>query len=669
MLPILFFAIGTSQSLAQEPYASTGSSTSTVSSSTTAINSGTRSASVAMDVFEESSERSKNYEVEPPQNEGRFHPKDLWVSYPNRRELFLEIQDVINHLTHERKELAFIGLDRIISTQKKLAIRNLPVLSMALARESRIARSQGDNDGAKELLYTAAKISPELFQLHLARLQLSLSSSSMNLGAHAGILADYFQSRVLTFRNQRGLFFETYLLVMISLFLSIIVFTVIQTLKYARYIVYTFARLLPSVFSQVHVAMLGILVLCAPLAFGIGWLLSFGVLVVALWSFQKDSERYVGYFSWLVLLFVPAFLILTSAFISNQKSADQDVLTVFNDADSQRAYGKLLKYSKTSEGQKNLYAHMALAFSDWSDGKYEQSLGTYSHVLTLEPNNPMLLNNKGKLLYFTGKTEAAKKHFQLAVKDGGFAEPLLNYASLVLDEGKFEAAQAALARARRINAELTQSYGDISAGASTAEKLLFISPDESFAWNNLISNGFTQAWGKAFSIFRQTGNPLSPILVTGFLFIVGIIGLILVRNKKILGMYIPCTKCGRPTRWVARSNHCDQCQSVFLRSESIDPAKRQRKKERVERYEGRIALFEKLASVLPGLSDIAVDRAIAGFFRLCIFSFLLLGFLISSEIGASAFGLGTHAFYFLEALFGSFMAVMMLLSVRRVLRA
>ena len=463
--------------------------------------------------------------------------------------------------------------------------------------------------------------------------------------------------------------FETYLLVMISLALSIIVFTVIQTLKYARYIVYTFARLLPSVFSQVHVAMLSILVLCTPLAFGIGWLLSFGLLVVALWSFQKDSERYVGYFSWLVLLFVPAFLVITSAFISNQRSTDQAVLTVFNDVDSQRAYEKLLKYSKTLDGLMDLQAHMALAFSDWSDGKYDQSLGTYSRVLKFEPNNPMLLNNKGKLLYFTGETEAAKKHFQLAMKNGGFAEPLLNYASLVLDEGKFEAAQAALARARRINAELTQSYGDISAGASTAEKLLFVRPEETFAWNNLVSNGFTQVWDKAFSIFRQTGNPLSPILVTGLLFIVGIIGLILERNKKNLGMYIPCTKCGRPTRWVARSNHCDQCQSVFLRSESIDPSKRQRKKEKVEKYEGRIAFFEKIASPLPGLSDIAVDRAIAGFVRLCIFSFLLLGFLVSSEIRASAFGLGTHAFYFLEALFGSFTAVMMLLSVRRVFRA
>ena len=159
------------------------------------------------------------------------------------------------------------------------------------------------------------------------------------------------------------------------------------------------------------------------------------------------------------------------------------------------------------------------------------------------------------------------------------------------------------------------------------------------------------------------------MLVTGLLFIVGIIGIILARNKKSLGMYIPCTKCGRPTRWVARSNHCDQCQSVFLRSESIDPAKRQRKKEKVEKYEGRIAFFEKVTSVLPGLGDIAVDRAIVGFLRLFLFSFLLVGFVISSEIRASAFGLGTHAFYFLEALFGSFMAVMMLLSVRRVFRA
>ena len=62
-------------------------------------------------------------------------------------------------------------------------------------------------------------------------------------------------------------------------------------------------------------------------------LLLFGLLIVTLWSFQKDSERYVGFLSWLVLLLVPAFLIATSTFISNQKSIDTDILSVLNDLD------------------------------------------------------------------------------------------------------------------------------------------------------------------------------------------------------------------------------------------------------------------------------------------------------------------------------------------------
>ena len=663
IVPILFVVMGISQSWGQGPTPPAEVVTATVPSSTVASEVGTNSTTVAMDLFEDSADKSAKLKF------ADMHPRNLWVPYPDRRELTTEIKSVVDHLSHQRRELASIALDRIVSIRTKLGIRNLPLLSTALARESRISRSKGDIEYATALLNTAAQVSPELFQVHLARLQLSVTSRPTSLGDHAGIITDYLKSRVVSYRNQRGFVFQTFLLVMMSLALAIIVFTVVQVLKYTRYIVYTFARLLPSVFSQVHVAMLGVLVLCTPLAFGIGWMLSLGLLIVTLWSFQKDSERYVGFFSWLVLLLVPVFLIVTSTFISNQKSIDSDILSVLNDLDSEHAYEKVLNYSKTSAGSKNIHAQMAVAFSAWVERDYNRATMTYSAALNQDPNSSMLLNNKGKLLYFTGEKEKAKEHFQLAMKNGDFAEPLLNYASLILDEGKFEAAQAALARARRINPRMTQSYGDISAGTATAEKLLFIKPSEMFAWRNVTSNSFTQAWETSTSLFRQSGNPLNPILVSSLLFIVGIVGMILVRNKKSLGMYIPCTKCARPTRWVSRTNHCDQCQSVFLRSESIDPAKRQRKKIRVENYQSRITLFEKVMSPLPGLSDVATDRAVTGFVRLLLFSFLFVGVLIFSKIRISAFGLGTHAFYFMEAGFGTLMVLMILLSVRRAYRA
>lgn len=667
-LPILFLALVATPAEAQETSLSTGTSSLAVNNSTVSSDNETRSASVAMDLFEAPAATSESEKLNELNSKDKLHPKDFWVPYPSRRELQAEVKNVVNHFSHQRRELAHIGLDRIESIQKKLGIVNIPILSMALARESRISRSKGDIDESLRLLDIAAKISPELFQLHLIRLQSSLTTQPMSIGTHAEILKDYVMSRVLTFRNQRGFAFEAFILFMMSIAAAIVVFIVVQTLKYMRYIVYSFARLLPSAFSQVHVAMLGVLVLCTPVAFGIGWFLSFGLLVATLWSFQKKGERYVGFFSWLFLLLVPVFLIITSAFISSEKSIDQDILTVLNDADSHHAHKRLAVYSKTSNGSRELNVLTALAFSNWYDREYQQSLKAYSEALRIEPNNAILLNNKGKLLYFTGDKKEAKKHFQLAMGSGEYAQPVLNYASLILDEGKFEAAQAALTRARRIDPRITKSYGDISAGVSTGEKLLFIRPNDRFAWKNLGINGLTRAWEDAVSLFRQSGNPLHPVLVLTLLFVLGLVGLMLARNREVLGMFIPCTKCARPTRWVREASHCDQCQSVFLRSDNIDPEKRKRKKQKVEKYQNRIAWFEKAVSLLPGLSDISTDRAVRGFLRLSLFCFLLSAFFGSAQIRAGAFGLATHVPYLFEVGFGMLTALMIVLSMRRAFR-
>ena len=132
---------------------------------------------------------------------------------------------------------------------------------------------------------------------------------------------------------------------------------------------------------------------------------------------------------------------------------------------------------------------------------------------------------------------------------------------------------------------------------ATAEKHCSSSPAKCLHGRTLL-NSFTKH-GRHRPLFRQSGNWLT-YLVSSLLFIVGIVGKILVRNRRVW----ECTSRVlnvRDLQGGLSHNHCDQCQSVFLRSESIDPAKRQRKKT-VEKYQSRI-FIRKVMSPLPGLSD------------------------------------------------------------------
>jgi tetratricopeptide (TPR) repeat protein len=595
--------------------------------------------------------------------------EELWIAYATENEVKALIGKLVEHTNREHLELAEIVVAKIHRLQSALGLKNIPILTMSLARDARVLYSREKPLLAFRFLDSAARISPDLSQIHLLRLKLAFKHKPLGVKRWSRILLDYGMSRMTGFRNQSSLAFDVTLVFLLSIMAAVLLFTLVQGAKYLRYILFFVAQYSPAWLSQLHVALLLLLLLCAPFALGIGWILPVGVLLTLLWPFQREEERRIGIFCWTCLVAAPIALVGLGAFLAEKRSIDEDILSVLRDANSDASLQRVARYADGKEGSQDENAIAALAQSAWYRGDLDEAKSRYRQGLLLNPTDARTLNNLGRVLFFRREISAAKNRFSEAMRQATFAEPMLNHASLLLDEGRFEEAQKAIRDAAKIDPKRVRAYGSLAASISTADKLLMIPHSDAFAWSKMWSREPGHLWEIGFQIFRESGNPQNPLIISVILIVMGFFGVIVSRRRTQIGICIPCVKCGRPTRWNASDSHCDQCQSVFLRSVGVDPNKRRIKKQRVHSYQGRLLLVERIMSGIPGLSEVFSDRALIGFLRLFVFLCMISGLLIASfvEFGTTSIGLQTNGFA--RVCFGLIGFVMILLSVKRAFRS
>ena len=647
----------TSKSVTATSVISAGTKSSTTSTSSTIA-----STSTAADLFEATDADAKPLDLSGLENQ------NIWVPYSTEKELQALTTKLIEHMNRQHLELAEIVLLKIQRIQATLGLKNIPMLSMSLVRDARVIDSRGENLLALRFLKSAAIMSPDLSQIHLVRLKIALKNQPLSVNIWSKIILDYLQSRVTGFRNQSSLAFDSILVFLSAILISILLFSLVQFVKYFRYILFFVAKYSPDWLSQTHVGLMFILLLSAPLVLGIGWILPLGSILAILWSFQREGERKIGIFCWMYLVAAPAILVILGAFLAEKRSIDEDIISLLRDSNPSSARSRVLRYVETKDGSKDVNAVLAIAQAAWFQGDLDSSKSRYLEALALKPNDVAILSNLGRILFFRRETEASKERFSQAMQAATHAEPMLNYASLLLDEGRFEEAQAAVRKAGTVDLKRARYYGSLPVSVSTAEKMLLIEHSDHFAWSRMWSREPANLWSVGLSLFRESGNPQNPLIISSFLIFFGIIGVVVSRKRKQIGIYTPCVKCGRPTQWVSSESHCDQCQSVFLRSTAVDPNKRRIKKGRVKKYQQGILYIERLMSGVPGLPEVFTDQAVLGFFRLVVFFCAVTGFLFAPLFDTGSTSIGLQTKQYAEVMFGLCIFFMILFSLRRSFR-
>ena len=667
---MFFFLVAQGGAHAQTPESSTRVETATtvaetpsVVKSSTGSSSSTTSTTTAADLFENTVTDAKPIDL------SGIDTQNIWVPYVTETELQELTKKLIEHINREHLELAEIALIKIQRVQSTLGVKNMPMLSMSLARDARVIDSRGNGLLALRFLDSAAAISPDLSQIHLIRLSVAFKHQPFKIKVWSKIVHEYLLSRVTGFRNQSSLVFDAVLVSLSGIFVALLLFSLVQIIKYLRYMLVFVAQYSPDWLSQIHVGLLSLLLLLAPLVLGIGWILPLGAVLIILWSFQRDEERKIGIFCWMFLVAAPAILVVLGAFLAEKRSIDEDIIALLRDSNPSSAKARVVRYVTSKEGARDVNAIVALGQSAWFQGKLDEAKSHYLAALSLKPNDVSILNNLGRILFFRRETENAKVRFRAAMKFSTHAEPMLNYASLLLDEGRFEEAQAAIKEAGAIDLKTTRFYGSLPVSVSTADKMLMINPSDRFAWSKMWSREPANLWSVGFSLFRESGNPQNPLVISSLLIVLGLLGGVISRKRKQIGIYTPCVKCGRATQWSSSESHCDQCQSVFLRSTAVDPNKRRIKKGRVKKYQQGIFYVERFLSGIPGLAQVFTDQAVIGFLRLVVFLCAISGFLFAPLFDTGATSLGLQTRQYAEIMFGLCIIFMILMSLRRSFRA
>jgi hypothetical protein len=227
----------------------------------------------------------------------------------------------------------------------------------------------------------------------------------------------------------------------------------------------------------------------------------------------------------------------------------------------------------------------------------------------------------GTLLFLQGHEDAAQATFQAATMRGERAEPLLNLASILLDQSMFEAANSNIESARKLDRDLTEYYTTRISSLPTREKLLSADTGQGPLWSLLFEVDPERRLAVTRQIFGIVGGS-SPIwMAPVFALLVGLFAAGLAKRSQTKPLCVPCPKCGVPAQRDAPASYCEQCQSIFLKAIAVEPVLRVQKEGEVISYQRRRRWTERGLSVIAGAGEIFGGRPVFGtvlvFFFVC----------------------------------------------------
>ncbi len=489
-----------------------------------------------------------------------------------------------------------------------LNARNVIVGSAALIREARQAKEAGAFARAVQLADSAAKLSPDLQAAHWMRILAYASHDWTQFARIFDASVDLLESKTGSFRNVVTLLANLILFLAFSVMGTMVVYALIQALKYFRYAAHDLAERAPSFVKGRDTLVLLVVLLFVPVVLQLGWavLILFALLVTI--AYQSSRERILSGLMVAILAGAPWIIYFATPILGFPGTVADSMVTVMSEAFSQEEEQRL--ESETHRKDKRFVdSALILAFRSRMRGDLKKAESQYQRALEVDRGNVLARNNLGVVQYLMGQPEPAEASFRQAVRAKRLAEPMINLASIILEAGDFQEANTLLDGARRINAEIAERYDKKSNSTATKRKLVDARLTDDFLWRRLLDLPEEKRKAIVGQVWRVIGKKVPtlamPIMALVFLFV----SVFLVRRSAKLST--TCVKCGSPAPRT-REQICVQCESVFHSTSAVESRVREEKEVEIRRYHRRYKFIERVLSFFAGAGDVFSEQPLSG---------------------------------------------------------
>lgn len=532
-------------------------------------------------------------------------------------------------------------LDQFYQLKLDRGIRNLPILSFLLIRESEQARGKGDADQAVRMAITSTKFSPDLPQPYF---ELARALWHQNPFQLHKILPEVLKGEMVQFQyysSSLKLFYNMFYILSNAILMTFIIFGIVVMIKYFPLYFYDIRKNMTQEISRLLINSLKIFFLFIPFFFRLDMLWALFFWSVLLWGYVSKREKQFVLVFLIVLVYLPFFLRSSSSFLDGTSS---DVILEMNQTNHEN-WGRATEEKLRAW----LVAHpddpevlFSLGLVEKRQGHYPAAEEFYRRAIQQDPQFSEAFSNLGNVYLAQKQTSLAIASYQQATdlnpNQGAYYYNLYRaYSQETFLSGKTD---KAFQKARQLDPQLIDYYSMID--SPNLNRLVI---DEGLTSKKLWKRFLDQFIGKEgflFSLFKAWFEKipsripfLAPILFLGFLMGMGRYS----RTKRFLTR---CPMCGSPTYrfYLGTSDQefiCFNCYRIFIQKEKLHPKIVEKKSLQVRQFQKQNHFISRFLSFFfVGFGYLWREHTLKGLFFLFIFFIFVLRFAYWSGVMPSS---------------------------------
>lgn len=532
-------------------------------------------------------------------------------------------------------------LDQFYQLKLDRGIRNLPIFSFLLIRESEQARGKGDADQAVRMAITSTKFSPDLPQPYF---ELARALWHQNPFQLHKILPEVLKGEMVQFQyysSSLKLFYNMFYILSNAILMTFIIFGIVVMIKYFPLYFYDIRKNMTQEISRLLIDSLKIFILFIPFFFRLDMLWALFFWSVLLWGYVSKREKQFVLVFLIVLVYLPFFLRASSSFLDGTPS---DIILEMNQTNHEN-------WGRATEEKLRVWlvAHpndpevlFSLGLVEKRQGHYPAAEEFYRRAIQLDPKFSEAFSNLGNVYLAQKQTSLAIASYQQATdlnpNQGAYYYNLYRaYSQETFLSGKTD---KAFQKARQLDPQLIDYYSMID--SPNLNRLVI---DEGLTSKKLWKRFLDQFIGKEgflFSLFKAWFEKipsripfLAPILFLGFLMGMGRYS----RTKRFLTR---CPMCGSPTYrfYLGTSDQefiCFNCYRIFIQKEKLHPKIVEKKSLQVRQFQKQNHFISRFLSFFfVGFGYLWREHTLKGLFFLFIFFIFVLRFAYWSGVMPSS---------------------------------
>ena len=591
--------------------------------------------------------------VFPSSSVHAFFPQKADLTHDPR--LSGKLGEIIDDHWFQRKNTILTGEDRvgtdsleaIYQAQLDRGMKNSPLLSLLLVRESLRALNRNETEEAKSLCEYAQKYAPDYPDVYFTMGKIYWSESK---GQIITVLREYSKGMCAILRNFNILFFKSLNLVYFlsrALLLTFVTFAVVVGVKYFSIYLYDVKREFDLTPTGLLTSLARVFAFAVPLLLHIDALWTLLYWIILMWGYLAHREKQMVVVFLLVLVYVPFAQDQTAVFLDRSDPTRLMSLYQANygnwDVDTER---RLKTWSREDPEEAEIL--FTLGLLNKREGSYKEAEMYYREALRVDPDWSECISNLGNVYLITGRLEEAiteyKRAISLAPKKGSFYFNLHRAFSResVLSSDKVG---QALERANELDPRLVAFHTKIYSendNRSIIDDVLSIGRLwnrglDSFQEGSRLPESVLKAW------MRRVSDTLSfacPALLLAVLLV-----FVLFSSR---GNYRKrCPMCGTPSvkffaRKIQGDKVCFGCNRMFVKKDSIDPKMKEKRMRQIEKYGRRKVVMQTVFSlIIPGGAHLWRDQSIKGAVFVFLTFVLVLKFVSWNGVIGAPMALGS----------------------------